>query len=169
MRVVFLGWDFASTNPTDMARIAQAFGLQYQEEGDQISHTMNIVLIAPDGTVAKLWSIDWTWTELMESMQQTLHSSGQSSEIHGQAVYGYLCSFCQEVPNPDLRKQPPNLHGVFLAKKLPSGAPTPDEQVHHTIIAGLRTVPAFNQERCRHSISAYGKRMSRNSSLTFIS
>jgi len=30
-------------------------------------------------------------------------------------------------------------------KNLPSGAPATDEQVHHTIIAGLRTMPAFNQ------------------------
>jgi len=141
----FAHWDFASTNPTDMARIAQAFGLQYEEQDNQISHTMNIVLIAPDGTVAKLWSTDWTWTELMESMQQTLHSNGQSSEIHGQALYGYLCASCHEFVNPDLRKQPPKLHGLFLAKNLPSGAPATDEQVHHTIIAGLRTMPAFNQ------------------------
>jgi len=141
----FAHWDFASTNPTDMAHIAQAFGLQYEEQDNQISHTMNIVLIAPDGTVAKLWSTDWTWTELMESMQQTLHSNGQSSEIHGQALYGYLCASCHELVNPDLRKQPPKLHGLFLAKNLPSGAPATDEQVHHTIIAGLRTMPAFNQ------------------------
>ena len=141
----FSQWDFASTNPTDMARIAQAFGLEYQEEDNQISHTMNIVLIGPDGTVAKLWSTDWTWTELMESMQQTLHSSEQSSEIHGRALYGYLCASCHEVPNQELRKQPPNLHGIFLAKSLPSGASATDEQVHHTIISGLRTMPAFNQ------------------------
>jgi mono/diheme cytochrome c family protein len=37
------------------------------------------------------------------------------------------------------------LHGVFLAKSLPSGAPATDEQVRYTIIAGLRTMPAFAQ------------------------
>jgi hypothetical protein len=31
---------------------------------------MNIVLIAPNGTVAKFWSMDWTWQELMESMEK---------------------------------------------------------------------------------------------------
>jgi mono/diheme cytochrome c family protein len=41
--------------------------------------------------------------------------------------------------------KPPNLHGVFLAKSLPSGAPATDEQVRYTIIAGLRTMPAFAQ------------------------
>jgi protein SCO1/2 len=141
----FAHWDFASTNPADLARMAQAFGLQYEGQDNQIAHTMNIVLIAPDGMVAKLWSTDWTWTELMESVQQTLHTSGQSSELHGHALYGYLCASCHDAPNPDLRKQPPSLHGLFLAKNLPSGAAATDEQVRHTITAGLRTMPAFNQ------------------------
>jgi len=73
----FSHWDFASTNPTDLGRLAQAFGLQYEEQDNQISHSMNIVLIAPDGTVAKLWSTDWTWTELMQSMQQAAHLARQ--------------------------------------------------------------------------------------------
>jgi protein SCO1/2 len=73
----FAHWDFASTNPTDLAHLAQAFGLQYEEEDNQISHNMSIVLIAPDGKVARFWSTDWTWTELMESLQQALHSRGQ--------------------------------------------------------------------------------------------
>jgi len=73
----FSHWDFASTNPGDLARVAQAFGLQYEEEDNQISHNMSIVLIAPDGTVAKFWSTDWTWTELMESTQHAAHVTAQ--------------------------------------------------------------------------------------------
>lgn len=74
----FSHWDFASTNPTDLRRLAQAFGLQYVEDDNQISHTMNTVLIAPDSTVAKFWSRDWTWTVLMQSMQQAVHANGQN-------------------------------------------------------------------------------------------
>ena len=59
----------------------------------------------------------------MESMQQTLHSSGQSSEIHGRALYGYLCASCHEFVNPDLRKEPPKLHGLFLARTCLAGHP----------------------------------------------
>ena len=73
----FSHWDFASTNPTDLRRLAQAFGLAYQEEGNQISHTMSIVLIAPDSTVAKFWFTDWTWAELMESLQHAAHATGK--------------------------------------------------------------------------------------------
>jgi protein SCO1/2 len=71
----FSHWDFASTNPTDLRRLAQAFGLRYEQEDNQISHNMSIVLIAPDGKVAKFWSTDWTWTELMESMQKAAHAT----------------------------------------------------------------------------------------------
>lgn len=69
----FAHWDFASTDAAHLRLLAQAFGLQYQEQDNQISHTMNIVLIAPDGKVAKFWSTDWTWTELMQSMQAVIH------------------------------------------------------------------------------------------------
>ncbi len=73
----FSQWDFASTNPADLSRLAKAFGLEYQEEGNQITHSMSIVLIAPDRTVAKFWSTNWTWTELMESLQRAAHSTAQ--------------------------------------------------------------------------------------------
>jgi protein SCO1/2 len=74
----FSHWDFASTNPTDLRRLAQAFSLRYEEADNLISHTMSIVLIAPDGTVAKFWSTDWTWTELMQCMQQAAHGNGEN-------------------------------------------------------------------------------------------
>ncbi len=70
----FSHWDFASTNPKDMRSLAQAFGLQYVQQADYISHTMNIVLIAPDGTVAKLWTDDWTVQEILDSLKQAAKS-----------------------------------------------------------------------------------------------
>lgn len=73
----FSHWDFASTNAPDLRRLAQAFGLQYEERDNQISLTMSVVLVAPDGTVSRFWSTDWTWTELMESMQQAVHVPSQ--------------------------------------------------------------------------------------------
>jgi len=75
----FAHWDFASTNPTYLGLLAQAFGLEYEQQDNQISHSMSIVLIAPDGTVAKFWSTDWTWTELMENLQHAAHFTGQGS------------------------------------------------------------------------------------------
>ena len=64
----FAHWDFASAMPADLHRLAEDFGLQYEEKDDQIVHTMNIVLIAPDGTMNKFWSTNWTTSELLNSM-----------------------------------------------------------------------------------------------------
>lgn len=75
----FSHWDFASTNPAELHRLADAFGLEYQEEDGQITHTMIIVLIAPDGTVSKYWSTEWTWNELMQSLQQAARGTGQGA------------------------------------------------------------------------------------------
>lgn len=66
----FSHWDFASAKPADLHNLAEDFGLQYEEKDDQFVHTMNIVLIGPDGTMSKFWSTNWTTTELLASMQQ---------------------------------------------------------------------------------------------------
>jgi len=66
----FSHWEFASTDPADLRNLAEAFGLEYFEEGNQISHTMVIVLIAPDGKVAKYWGTEWTAQELEDALRQ---------------------------------------------------------------------------------------------------
>ena len=71
----FSQWDFATAKPDKLRDLANAFGLVYIEEDNQISHTMNIVLIGPDGTVSKYWSADWTAPELEEALRQAAHSS----------------------------------------------------------------------------------------------
>jgi len=65
----FSHWDFATASPDNLRALANAFGLTYIEEDNQISHTMNIVLIAPDGTVSKYWSGDWTTSELEDALR----------------------------------------------------------------------------------------------------
>ena len=76
----FAHWDFATAKPDDLARLAKAFGLQYQEQSDQIIHTMNIALIAPDGTLARFWSTNWTPEELLASLR---HAANPSSGAGG--------------------------------------------------------------------------------------
>ncbi|HVO60288.1 MAG TPA: SCO family protein [Terriglobales bacterium] len=73
----FSQWDFASTKEADMRRLAQAFSLDYQEQDNQISHTMNIALIAPDGTLVKSWSAEWTSDELLKALRQAAHRSAK--------------------------------------------------------------------------------------------
>jgi protein SCO1/2 len=72
----FSHWDFASTSSSDLARVAEAFGLQYEEQENQILHSMSIVLIAADGTVAKFWSADWTVAELVDSLRHATDAAG---------------------------------------------------------------------------------------------
>ena len=66
----FSHWDFASADPAEMRKIADAFGLEYFEEDSQISHSMDIVLIAPGGIVARYWATEWTTAELEEALRQ---------------------------------------------------------------------------------------------------
>jgi len=63
----------------------------------------------------------------------------------GEYAYEVHCAECHEQTHPDLLKQPPNLHGIFSRKTLPSGAPMTDEQVRGTIIEGRGTMPAFDK------------------------
>ena len=42
----FQQWDFVSTNPADLQKLASAFGLEYYEQNNQISHGMSTILLA---------------------------------------------------------------------------------------------------------------------------
>jgi peroxiredoxin len=51
----FVHWQFAVPTPENLRKLAEAFSLLYEEEDNQISHTMSTVLVGPDGRVAKEW------------------------------------------------------------------------------------------------------------------
>ena len=56
----FSHWEFADTTTGDLKKLAEAFGLQYSEENNQITHTMATTLIDPDSKVAQTWpGSDW--------------------------------------------------------------------------------------------------------------
>jgi protein SCO1 len=71
----FSHWDFARTPAEKLEKLAAAFGLSYEEADNQISHTMAIVLIAPDGTISKYWSTDWTTPDVEDALWQTAQKS----------------------------------------------------------------------------------------------
>ena len=73
-----------------------------------------------------------------------LEFTGCDSRQHGEQLFEQHCVECHEMPNPELKKQPPKLEGLFHSKTLPSGAPATDEQVRRTIIEGRGTMPAFD-------------------------
>lgn len=81
-------------------------------------------------------------------------SAFTNAQIEGKLLYLDHCADCHEKSNPDLLKQPPNLHGLFLRKTLPSGAPATDAQVRKTIIEGRGTMPAFDQGVSEEEVGA---------------
>lgn len=83
----FSHWTFASTAPADLRELARAFGLEYFEEDDQITHTMDIVLINPDGTVAKYWAYHGTASELEDALRQAAHSASASAPTASEKRY----------------------------------------------------------------------------------
>ncbi len=74
------------------------------------------------------------------------------AQQRGQAVYVLWCASCHDAGDLRLVKDPPNLRGVFLSRRLPSGAPATDEQVRKTISEGLGIMPPFKQELTEREI-----------------
>jgi protein SCO1/2 len=67
----FTHWQFTVPTPENLRKLADAFGLIYEEEDNQIAHTMSTVVIGPDGKLAKTWIMsDWTVAEAMAAMHQ---------------------------------------------------------------------------------------------------
>jgi protein SCO1/2 len=72
----FMHWQFATPTAENLRKLAEAFALIYEEEDNQISHTMSTVLINPDGKVAKEWIMsDWTTDEAVSAIRQVEDAS----------------------------------------------------------------------------------------------
>ena len=66
----FALWDFVSTTPADLQTLVSSFGLSYSQQDNQISHSMNTILLAADGTVADMWpENDWQASEVLDVMR----------------------------------------------------------------------------------------------------
>jgi protein SCO1/2 len=69
----FQHWDFVSSTPADLQKLASSFGLVYSEQDSLVSHTMNTVLVAADGTIANMWpGNEWRPPEVVEIMRHAL-------------------------------------------------------------------------------------------------
>ena len=80
----FAQWDFASAGPSDLRKLADAFGLIYFEQGNQIAHSMDIVLISPQGKIVKYWAT-WTTAELEDALrtEATTKPARQTAQAGG--------------------------------------------------------------------------------------
>ena len=67
----FAHWQFTAPSAENLKMLAEAFALIYEEEDNQISHTMSTVLVGPDGKLAKEWIMsDWTAGEAVSAIRQ---------------------------------------------------------------------------------------------------
>ena len=64
-------------------------------------------------------------------------------QMQGQMLYQVRCAHCHEDNDLILKKIPPNLHGVFARKTLPSGVPATDAFVRQNVLAGKGMMPGF--------------------------
>lgn len=66
-------WEFASGTKDQVRGVAKFFGLRYYEDGEQIIHGLRTVIIAPDGTVFKVYrSNDWKPAEVIQDLESVL-------------------------------------------------------------------------------------------------
>ncbi len=65
-------------------------------------------------------------------------------EAEGKRLYKVRCAHCHEENDLALKKVPPDLHGVFDHKTLPSGAPATDTTVRQNVLAGKGMMPSFS-------------------------
>ncbi len=66
----FAQWDFVSTSPADLQKLAAAFGLVYYKENNQITHSLDTILLSPDGTVKQTWpGNDWKFSEVIAAIK----------------------------------------------------------------------------------------------------
>jgi mono/diheme cytochrome c family protein len=73
------------------------------------------------------------------------HSAPQltAQEAEGKHLYQVRCAHCHEDNDLALKKIPPDLHGLFDHKTLPSGIPATDGAVRQNVLSGRGLMPGF--------------------------
>jgi mono/diheme cytochrome c family protein len=64
-------------------------------------------------------------------------------QAEGKHLYEVRCAHCHRDNDLALKKVPPDLHGLFNKKTLPSGIPATDAAVEHNVLAGRGMMPGF--------------------------
>jgi mono/diheme cytochrome c family protein len=64
-------------------------------------------------------------------------------QLQGLALYHQRCAHCHEDNDLALKKVPPDLHGIFNHKTLPSGIPATDAAVRSNVLTGRGMMPGF--------------------------
>ena len=83
------------------------------------------------------------------------HSASQLTpqQAEGKHLYAGRCAHCHEENDLNLKRVPPDLHGVFKHAALPSGAPANEAEVRRVVLAGKGMMPAFAGRFTREQMS----------------
>jgi protein SCO1/2 len=74
----FAHWEFVTGDAEEVKKLAQFFGLTYVPEKDQIVHSLQTALIAPDGKIAKLYSgNEWKPSDVVTDIRTLFEKSQQ--------------------------------------------------------------------------------------------
>lgn len=66
-----------------------------------------------------------------------------AQEEQGKHLYEVRCAHCHEENDLALKKVPPDLHGIFNRKTLPSGILATDAAVRSNVLNGRGMMPGF--------------------------
>ncbi len=71
-------WEFATVPAKELPKVADFFGLYYNESGGQIVHSLSTTVISPDGTIFKWYQdSDWEPADLLTDAAQSLQQENQ--------------------------------------------------------------------------------------------
>jgi protein SCO1/2 len=66
----FENWDFATGDPAEVRRLAESFGLVYQAEGGQVTHSLRTAVVTPAGKVFKIYrGNEWKPEEILGDLR----------------------------------------------------------------------------------------------------
>jgi len=76
----FARWEFASVPPKELKQMTDFFGVTYQDNGGNITHSMSTSVISPDGRIYK-WYDDNSWqpADLMKDATEALLQNDATS------------------------------------------------------------------------------------------
>ena len=85
--------------------------------------------------------VSWALASSFAGCHSAVRLTAQEAE--GKHLYAGRCAHCHEENDLNLKKVPPDLHGVFERSKLPSGAPATDADVRRVVSDGKGLMPGF--------------------------
>ena len=69
----FTHWQFVTSTPAEIKKMADFFGLTYVPNGGQIVHSLRTAVIGPDGTITHLFNgNEWKPEDAEQALMQSL-------------------------------------------------------------------------------------------------